>query len=195
MRKLVPIVAFATLFGIAAFTVRGQEKPSSDTQKEDSARVFATVKVQFVLSEFEGEKKIAALPYTFLMNTEKEKGLGSPHYSNFIRTGVRLSTTPDKDGKMQYIDIGSNVDCALTSDDVGHYLMRFSFERAALAPPARNDNKADPALNYAAGLMLPTFRSSALVPLKEGQPTEVMTAADPLNGHLYRLTVTVTTQK
>jgi hypothetical protein len=119
------------------------------------------VKVLFVLSEFEGEKKIAALPYMFLMNAEKEKGLGSPHYSNFIRTGVRLSTHSDKDGKMQYSDIGSNVDCALTGDDTGHYLMRFSFERAALAPPARNDGKADPALNYA-GMMLPTFRSGLL---------------------------------
>jgi hypothetical protein len=37
------------------------------------------VKVLFVLNEFDGEKKVATLPYSFLMNTEKEKGLGSPH--------------------------------------------------------------------------------------------------------------------
>jgi hypothetical protein len=195
MKKLVPIVAFAALFGIASATARGQEKPKPDTQTEDPARVFSTVKVQFVLNEFDGEKKIATLPYSFLMNTEKEKGLGSPHFGSFIRSGVRLSISPDKDGKMQYLDIGSNIDCALTSDDAGHYLMRFSFERAALAPPARNENKAaDPALNFA-GMMLPTFRSSALVPLKEGQATEVMVAADPTNGHVYRLTVTVIAQK
>jgi hypothetical protein len=194
MKKLVPIVAFAALFGVAGVTVRGQEKPKPDIQTEDPARVFSTVKVQFVLTEFDGEKKIAALPYSFLMNTEKEKGLASPHYSNFVRIGVRLATSADKDGKTQFLDVGSNIDCALTSDDAGRYLMRFSFERAALAPPARGDYKGDPALNYA-GFMLPTFRSSGLVPLKEGQATEVMAAADPLNGHVYKLTVTVIAQK
>lgn len=194
MKKLVPIVAFVALFGIASAAVHGQDKPKPDAQKEDQARVFATVRVQVVLTEFEGEKKIATLPYSFLMNTEKEKGLGSPRFGSFIRSGVRLPTAPDKDGKTQYLDIGTNIDCALTSDDEGHYLMRLSFERAALAPPARNEDKGDPALNYA-GMILPTFRSSGTVPLKEGQATEVMAAADPLNGHVYRLTVTVTAQK
>jgi hypothetical protein len=193
MKKPAAIVVLVTLFAISA-AGRGQEKPQPDTQKEDQARVFSTVKVKFVLTEFDGDKKISTLPYSFLMNTEKEKGLGSPHYSNYIRSGARLPMSPDKDGKTQYLDIGSNVDCALTSDDAGHYLMRFSFERTALAPPARNDSKADPVLNYS-GMVLPTFRSSALVPLKDGQPTEVMSSADPLNGHVYTLTVTVTAQK
>lgn len=194
MEKMVRIVAFAALFGITGATLRGQETPRPDTQKEDQARVFSTVKVHFVLTEFEAEKKVASLPYAFLMNTEKEKGLGSPHYSSFIRTGARLSVSPDKDGKMQYLEIGSNIDCALTTDDAGQYLMRFQFERTALAPPATSDYKGDQVLNYA-GFRLPTFRSNATVPLKEGRPTEVMSAADPLTGHTYILTVTVTAQK
>jgi hypothetical protein len=194
MKKSGAMVVLVTLFAISAATVRAQEKPKADAQTEDVARVFVRVKVQFVLNEFDGDKKIATLPYSFLMNTEKEKGLNSPHYSSYVRSGVRLATSPDKDGKPQYLDIGSNIDCALTSDDAGRYLMRFSFERASLAPPGRNDSKADPALNYA-GFALPTFRSTGLVPLKEGQATEVMSAVDPLTGHISTLTVTITAQK
>ena len=194
MKKLMSMVAFTAMLGLAGTTVRGQEKPKLDSQPENPARVFATVKVLFVLNEFDGEKKVATLPYSFLMNTEKEKGLGSPHYSSFIRTGSRYSVSPDKDGKMQYMEIGSNIDCALTSDDAGQYLMRFSFERTSLAPPAINDYKGDPALNYAA-IRLPTFRSNSTIPLKEGKATEVMSAPDPLTGHVYTLTVTVTALK
>jgi hypothetical protein len=196
MKKPAIVVVLVTLFAISGSALRAQEKPKADAQKEDQARVFARVKVQVVLTEFEGDKKIASLPYSFLMNTEKEKGLASPHYSNFVRTGSRLAISPDKDGKTQFLDIGTNIDCALTSNDAGRYLMRFSFERSALAPPAvpSNEFKGDPTLNYAA-MRLPSLRSSGLVPLKEAQPTEVMSAVDPLTGRVSTLTVTVTAQK
>jgi hypothetical protein len=197
MKKVILIVTSAALFGFGGVTIRGQEKPKNESQQENAARLFTTVKVHFLLSEFDGEKKVASLPYSFLMNTDKEKGMGNPIYRNFIRTGSRLSVSPDKDGKMQYMEIGSNIDCGLNSDDAGQYLMRFNFERTALAPPPTNDydsRKGDPALNYAA-IRLPTFRSTAIIPLKDGRPTEVMSAVDPLNGHTYTLTVTVTAQK
>jgi len=197
MKRLIQIVLVAALLGIAAGSVQGQEKTKEEGQQQNAARLFATVKVHFVLNEFDGEKKIASLPYSFLMSTDKEKGVGNPIYRNFIRTGSRLSVSPDKDGKMQYMEIGSNIDCGLNSDDAGQYLMRFNFERTALAPPPTNDydsRKGDPALNYAA-IRLPTFRSTATVPLKDGRATEVMSAVDPLNGHTYTLTVTVTAQK
>jgi hypothetical protein len=195
MKKSAAMVLLVTLVAICVSAVRAQEKPKADAQTEDAARVFARVKVLFVLTEFDGDKKIASLPYLFLMNTEKEKGLASPHYSNFVRIGSRYAISPEKD-KSTFLDIGTNIDCALTSDDAGRYLMRFSFERSALAPPPvpSNEFKGDPNLNYAA-MRLPSFRSSGLVPLKEGQPTEVMSAVDPLTGHVSTLTVTVTSQK
>jgi hypothetical protein len=94
---------------------------------------------------------------------------------------------------MHYMEIGSNIDCAPTSDDAGQHLMRCSFERTSLAPPVINDYKGDVPLNYAA-IRLPTFRSNS-TPLKEGKATEVMSAPDPLTGHVYTLTVTVTALK
>src|SRR5215475_13362261 len=111
MKRPLQIVAIAALLGIAGTSVQGQEKPKEESQHENAARLFATVKVHFVLNEFDGDKKIA---------------------------------------------------CGLNSDDAGQYLMRFNFDRTALAPPPTNDydnKKGDPAFNYAA-IRLPTFRST-----------------------------------
>ena len=42
---------------------------------------------------------------------------------------------------------------------------------------------------------VPTFRSQSLVVLKDGETTEMMAAADPLDGHVFRLGVTLNAQK
>ena len=42
---------------------------------------------------------------------------------------------------------------------------------------------------------VPTFRSQSLVVLKDGETTEMMAAADPLDGHVFRLGVTLNVQK
>jgi len=42
---------------------------------------------------------------------------------------------------------------------------------------------------------IPTIRTQTLVLLKDGQTMEALMAADPLNGHVFRISVTLNVQK
>jgi hypothetical protein len=200
MRSLFSGVVLAALFACSASAAYGQEKPKPDVQKDEPKKIFAPAKVQVVLTEYDGEKKVVSLPYLFIVNLEKEPGFGSPGYGNFLRVGTRVPVATEKDGKtgtaqFQYLDVGSNLDCGINTDEEGHYKMRLSFERSSMASPARSEEKNTPVIGEAAQPVFPTFRSQSVFTLRDGQATEVMAATDPLNGHIYRLTVTVTAQK
>src|SRR5690242_2415557 len=56
-----------------------QEKPKTEEQKPS-----VPVKVQVVLAEFDGDKKISSMPYTFMVIA------GGRHNSTYVRTGVRV---------------------------------------------------------------------------------------------------------
>jgi len=175
------------LLGQAA---RAQDKPKAEEQQK---KVITPVKVQVTLTEYDGEKKVAVLPYSFLMNSEKGY---NTNYSNFLRVGVRVPVAGmDKDGKAQYVDIGSNIDCGVTTEEEGHFSMRLNIERSSLYGAKKDDEKAAISTAETGQPLVPTFRSQSLVVLKDGQTTEVMSAADPLNGHVFRINVTLVVQK
>jgi hypothetical protein len=193
MKSLSGIVVLGALLAFSGYAANGQDKPKPDAQKEELKKIFVPVRVQVVLTEYDGEKKVAVLPYSFIVNSEK--GSGFPGYGNFLRVGTRIPIHTDKEGKAQYQDIGSNLDCGINNDEEGHYIMRLSFERSSLLSSARGDDRRASAVNEAEQPVLPSFRSQLVFALKDAQATEVMVATDPLNGHLYRLNVTVSAQK
>jgi hypothetical protein len=196
MNRMLRIIAVVVLFAVTCAISSGQDKRPADEKKEAPRRVFGPVRVQVVLTEFDGDKKVATLPYVFAMDAEWEGGSGSPSYSNFLRLGVRVPIPVDKDGKLQYLDLGSNIDCGVSRDDEGHYLVRLNFERSSMAPSPRPEDKNASATSQPnTSPLVPTFRSQSLAVLKDSQPSDVMVAADPLTGHVYHLNVTVTAQK
>ena len=192
MKKL---VSFATLAAVLTLSPSGgaQDKPKQEEQKGPSL----PMKVQIVLSEFDGEKKVASLPYTILVATDKGTVPNFVTWGNSLRVGVRLPIAgPEKDGKPQYVDIGTNLDCGVgVTPDEGRFIMRLSIERSLLSAPKKEDDKNAVASGGEGQPIIPTFRAQELFLLKEGQPTEVIAAADPLTGHLLRVSVTLNVQK
>jgi hypothetical protein len=73
--------------------------------------------------------------------------------------------------------------------------MRLNIERSSLYGAKKDDEKGAISTVEAGQPLVPTFRSQSLVVLKDGQTTEIMSAADPLNGHVFRINVTLVVQK
>src|SRR5207249_10569543 len=81
-----------------------QEKPKS----EERAKVPTPIKVQIIFTEYDGDKKVSSMPYTFTVISDEKLG---GNYSTRLRTGIRVPIeTEGKDQKMTYMDIGSNID-------------------------------------------------------------------------------------
>src|SRR5216117_1658466 len=85
--------------------------------RADEKPPIIPLKVQIVISRYQGEKKVSSLPYTLSVNANLNKTsmrLGSQ--VPVISTSFTQATAENKDNKplqsYQYRQIGTNIDCA-----------------------------------------------------------------------------------
>jgi hypothetical protein len=189
MKKLSYLLLLGALC-LSAPQLRAQEK----SKAEEHAKVSAPIKVQIVFSEYEGDKKISSLPYTFTVISDDKVG---GNYSTRVRAGIRVPIETDgKDQKTtyQYLDIGTNIDCGIRTEDDGRYHVYLNFERSTLYPNKSGEGErlvSDPGGQP----LVRQFRSEETLILKDGQTSESLVSTDPLNGQTLRVSVTISVQK
>ena len=158
--------------------LRAQEKPKTE--------------VQIVFTEYDGDKKVSSMPYTFTVITDEKVG---GNYSTRLRTGIRVPIeTEGKDQKMTYMDIGSNIDCGIRSEDDGRFHVYLIFDRSALYPNKSTDGERLVA-NPGGQPVVRQFRTDENLILKDGQTSENLLSTDPMNGHTFRVSVTINVQR
>jgi hypothetical protein len=157
----------------------GQEtaKPKPD----EHTPAVIPLRVQVVFSEYDGEKKVANLPYTFTVNADERRAKPGSQ----IRTGARIPVATGKD-QFTYLDVGTNVDCSATLQDDGRYKLQMALERSSVSPDAQSAG-SNPILR--------TFRVDLNPVLKDGQSVESIVSTDPMNGHVYHVSVTLNVVK
>lgn len=172
--------------------VCAQEKSQEKAKTEERAKPSVSVKVQIVFTEYDGDKRISSMPYSFMtIPDERVGGL----YSASLRTGVRIPIEVDgKDQKTTYMDVGSNIDCGVRSEEDGRFRVLLIFERSALYPNKSSENERLVATPNGLPLVR-QFRTSENLILKDGQTSENIMSTDPLNGHVIRVSVTINVQK
>lgn len=150
-------------------------------KKEDVTAAVTPLRVQVVFTEFDGDKKVSSLPYTFSVNADERR----TRPNSQVRNGVRIPVAIDKD-KINYMDIGTNIDCSATLQDDGKYKLTMNIERSALSPDSNASGSAP---------IVRQFRAEINPVLKDGQTVESIVATDPLNGHVYHVSVTLNVVK
>ncbi|HEX4542857.1 MAG TPA: hypothetical protein VH114_06795 [Candidatus Acidoferrum sp.] len=187
MNKII-YVCLAGVLCLPFQALRAQEKPKA----EEHAKSATPIKVQIVFTEFDGDKKISSMPYSFMTISDEKMG---GNYSTSLRTGVRIPIETDgKDQKTTYMDVGSNIDCGVRSEEDGRFRVFLIFDRSALYPNKSAEGErlvAEPN-----GLpLVRQFRTSENLILRDGQTSENILSTDPLNGHTLRVSVTISAQK
>ena len=156
------------------------------------------LRVQIVLSTYQGEKKISSVPYTLSVNAGREPGMPTQ-----LRMGVKVPvpamTPPTVDGKrvdgmlmtgpVIYQDIGTNIDCiASVPFDDGQFQLYISIEDQSFANQASTSRPGEPPV-------IRSFRLSNQVLLRDGQSTQFTSATDRISGEVIRAEVTVNVVK
>jgi hypothetical protein len=192
MKKLTYLFLLGTSFLPWQKTV-AQDKTPEKTKTEERAKPKISVKVQIVVSEYDGEKKVSSMPYSFISIADEKMG---GQYNTSLRTGVRIPIEIDgKDQKTTYFDMGSNIDCDIRSADDDRYLVHVFFERSTLYPggSAQDEKMQAPRTNMQP--LIRQFKSSVNMILKDGQTSESVVSTDPLNGHTLRMSVAINVMK
>jgi hypothetical protein len=205
IKELCVGLALILLAGIAMATP-AQEKPKAAEGAPASFKPVVPLKVTLIFSEYDGDKKVLSLPYSFVVNADEH---GSRQTTR-VRSGMRIpiatgsvqsgGSNPSVNTQIQYLDIGTNLDCSGQPEDDGRYKLNFSVDRSSLALPGQtsSDKPEETIRGDASSVQDPPvrqFRTDFSVSLKDGQTVETVVATDPLSGHITRISVTATLVK
>jgi len=181
MKKNV-VVFFALLVVLSvAAAAQDSSKSTAGQKPDDHTPAVTPLRVQVVFTEYDGEKKVSNLPYSFSVNADERRARPGSQ----LRSGARIPITTGKD-QFTYIDIGTNIDCSATLQEDGRYKLQMALERSSISPEAASGN-TNPVVR--------TFRIDMNPVLEDGQSLESIVSTDPLNGHVYHVNVTLSVAK
>ena len=167
------------VLAVPIFTAAAQESPKP--KADDRTPAVTPLRVQVVFSEYDGDKKVTSLPYSFTVNADERRA----RPGSLIRNGVRVPVSTGKD-QFTYIDIGTNVDCSATLQEDGRYKLQMTLDRSSIL----SDGSA-----VSSNPTVRQFRVDLNQVLKDGQTAESVVSTDPLNGHVYHVNVTLNVVK
>jgi hypothetical protein len=182
------LAIIAALF-LAGPSLRAQEtgnKPAAETASE------TPVRVQIVLSEFDGTRKIGSLPYSLnILGT----GPRDRQYAH-LRYGVRVPIVVGngKGDSVTYQNVGTDIDCVAVQRDDGAYRLDLTIDRSSVSNGKDADWKPGDS-SPGPQPLIRSFRDDFAVVLKNGQTVEGTSAVDPVTGHVLKIDVTLTVLK
>jgi hypothetical protein len=184
---------FVVALVMLAAYVLAQEK--TKTEDEPAAAVRAAkmtpVKVAVTFVEFEGDKKVKSLPYTLIVVAD-----GRPPSAK-LRMGSRVPVYTGKENGMQYLDVGSNIDCQAAHSQDGSFELKLSLDRSwvegDVSVPVEKSS-SQPSGQFPEPVIR-QFRSDLSLLLRDGQTVESTFATDPLSGKVFKVEVALSILK
>ena len=190
MRLTMRVAAISLCFLMAAAFARAQEQQSkSSTGKTPD---ITHLRVDILLTEYDGDKKINSLPYTLYAGAS-DLSHGMHAQRVYLRMGVRvpIASGPlnSTNTQYEYQNVGTNIDVQAFKIDDGTYNLECNIERTAVSPPDQGTNQQDPRIG---GLpILNNFSSQFELSLHNGESGEGLSAADPFSGRVMKANVTI----
>ncbi len=192
--KLIFSICLFAMLALPLQLTRAQDKPQEKPKQEEHPKAGVPVKVQILFTEFDGDKKLASMPYSFTVTTDDRPAAYGPSAAS-LRTGVRIPVEVDgKDQKTQYIDVGSKIDCGIRPEDDGRFHVYLSFERSALYPNKSGEGERLVPEPNGQPLLRQFLLSDNLI-MKDGQTSDSISSTDPATGHIEKIAVTINVQK
>jgi hypothetical protein len=191
--KKIGCVAILLVLGLSfGIPLMGQEK-----QPPPPPPKIVTLKVDVVVSEYEGAKKISSLPYSFYVNTDEPRGNDTARIRVGLRVPVFTGTGTGGANQFQYMDIGTNVDCKAQGAGDGRYRLELSVERSYVYTAGQDEKRPiEGGMTLSSGNpVVGRLNSSYNLYIKDGQTIEATSTTDPVSGRVLKVSVTVNSVK
>lgn len=191
----------AAVLVVAAGAVNvAQEPPAAPATQPQSARGQSAnpvgVKVQVVISRYQGEKKISSLPYVLGvvvngMKTSLRMGVDVPVVSTVFGSASKDGTASVPQASYSYRSIGTNIDCQAEDGGGGYYKLQMTVTDSSV----QLDTTERPKPIMSNVPVFRSFNSSFQVLLRDAQTTQYTSATDPVNGEVTKIDVTLNVLK
>ncbi|SRR5713101_2827400 len=187
MKRLATAMSLCAIFACSQ-GVRAQEKPKTE-EKTESRREITPIRVQVVLAEYDGEKKISSLPYTLPLNAENPRG-GKASIRMGLRVPIVVSGS-ETTKQIQYQDLGTNLDGWAGKTDDGGFDLHLYVERSSVYSSAGQKSAGAGVTEVSTQPVIQQFKSEFDLRIHEGQTMQSTLATDPLSGRVTKIEVTV----
>jgi hypothetical protein len=182
---------------------------AADAQGQIDAKSIP-LRVELVISRYQGEKKVSSMPYTFVVNATQQLP-GVPEEPSRVRMGVELpvaagvaaaaplqNATGGQASPVQYRAFGTNIDCFAKVLDDNRFKIGITVDESspygnqdtARLTPSPGDNNA-----LRSGPVFRSYRLSNTLMLKDGQSQQFSSATDRFSGEVIKMDVTVSVIK
>jgi hypothetical protein len=177
------------VFAMGTPWVSAQERPKSEDAATEAHQTETTpLKISVTFTEFEGDKKVKSLPYTTIVIADGKNP------KSVVKMGARVPVYTGKEYGMQYLDVGSNIECQASRTKDNKFDLRLSLERSWVEGnvPVAVDSGASPqSSGQFSEPIVRQFRSDLSLTLRDGQTVESSFATDPLSGKVFKVEVSV----
>jgi Flp pilus assembly secretin CpaC len=145
------------------------------------------LKVDFVITRFEGDKKISSLPFSIWVSTG-----GSTN----VRMGsdVPIPTAADGKSGVTYRSVGTFIDCRAQNMSNGKFGLDVQVQDSSLYVPGK-EQATQIGQTITGFPVIRSFSASNHLTLRDGQSAEFVMATDKVSGEVLKVNVTMTTVK
>jgi hypothetical protein len=160
-------------------------------QEIAAAAPSTPLRVQVTISRYEGERKVAVMPYSLLVNAgERDNRVA-------LRIGVAVPiTNVGKDGPAVTVhDIGTNMDCSATPADSGRFRITLALNYSSVYESDQRHLQATPPRPGDSTQLVRSFTSSFSMLLRNGETGQPLAATDPVTGEVMKIDVALTVLK
>jgi hypothetical protein len=180
-------LAFTVLATAFSAALRAQAPPAPQASQD------SPLQVQVVVSRYQGDKKVSSLPYMLSVNPDNRKtslrmGAEVPIVTTLMAAAARGEKPAPPASSYSYRSIGTNIDCTANPGPGNQYRLSLEVEDSSVYP---DDQPRAPK-------GIPVFRSFRLsntLLLRDGQSSQLTSAADKVTGEILRVDVTLTVVK
>jgi len=191
MKRPILAVSIATLLLVVpGLWAQDKEKPADTAKPAAVEKAITPLRVQVVFTEFDGDKKIGSLPYSFLVNADDR---GAPAA---VRMTIHVPIeTPSNAGTKhvgQYA-LTTNLDGRAEKTDDSRFLLRLSLEKNSIYLTGTNQKLSSLGGNEVSDgdPVQQDFRTQVNLLIRDGQTMQSTVATDPVTGHVMKVDVTL----
>jgi hypothetical protein len=180
------------------------ETPKASDERPAGGMPGSTVRVSLVIARYQGEKKIASLPYTLVVGTggartRMRMGVDTPipvtqYVANTEKDGPKPSTS------FQYRNVGTNIDCAVWERGrMSEAGQRETVYRVSLSVENSSAFSGPDARTAGGGVegapLFRRFETTIDVGMRDGQTVQTIASTDPVTGEVVKIDVTLNVVK
>jgi hypothetical protein len=179
-KKILPVLGMAALLAFSgSIGAQGSAAPST------SEAIGAVLRIQLVISRYAGEKKIASIPYVFVVTSDAAGPAGAARIRMGVDTPIQIAIPGVSGQTVDYKSIGTNIDCnGVRELSGGRYAFTVSIQNTA----AVSDSSAE--VKDSAPLFR-RFDATFTPVLRDGQSMQTVASSDPVTGEVVKVDVTM----